>query len=70
MKAITATASRDSAFWLIYVPEVEQYTQSSSLAEAPDMARDLAAALWGVPIDEVVLESFQVQPSDDSVTGS
>lgn len=70
MKAITATASRDGEFWLIHVPEVEQYTQSSSLAEAPEMARDLAAALWDVPIDEVVLESFQVQPSDDSVTGS
>lgn len=66
MKAITATASRDGAFWLIYVPEVEQYTQSSSLAEAPDMARDLAAELWDVPIDEVILGSFQVQSSDDS----
>ena len=70
MKAITATASRDGEFWLIQVPEVEQYTQSSSLAEAPEMARDLAAALWDVPIDEVVLESFQVQPSGDSVAGS
>lgn len=65
MKAITATASRDGAFWVIYVPEVEQYTQSSNLAEAPDMARDLAATLWAVPIDAVTLESLQIASSGE-----
>lgn len=68
MRTITATASRDGAFWLIYVPEVEQYTQSNSLAEAPDMARDLVASLWGVPLDEVTLESLQIEPPALAVT--
>lgn len=65
MKKITARASRDGAFWLVYVPEVEQYTQGRNLANAKDMARDLAATLWDVPLDEVSLESFVVELPDD-----
>lgn len=60
MKKITATASRDGAFWLVYVPEVDQYTQGRNLADAENMARDLAATLWDVPVDEVELESFVI----------
>lgn len=65
MKKITATASRDGAFWLVYVPEVDQYTQGRNLANAKDMARDLAATLWDVPIDEVELESFVIELPDE-----
>ncbi|MFT3716804.1 MAG: hypothetical protein QM774_12935 [Gordonia sp. (in: high G+C Gram-positive bacteria)] len=62
---ITATATRDGRFWLVYVPEVDAHTQGRNLAEAQDMARDLAATIRDVPIGDVQLESFTVElPSD------
>lgn len=58
---ISARASRDGKFWLVYVPEVDQYTQGCNLKEARLMARDLAASLRGVPLAEIELAQFTVE---------
>lgn len=58
---ISARASRDGKFWLVYVPEVDQYTQGRNLKEARLMARDLAASLRGVPLAEIELAQFTVE---------
>ncbi|WP_347959015.1 type II toxin-antitoxin system HicB family antitoxin [Gordonia aurantiaca] len=58
---ISAQASRDGEFWLVYVPEVAQYTQGRNLEEARLMARDLVASLRGVPLAQVELAQFTVE---------
>ncbi len=58
---ITATASRDGRFWLVYVPEVDRYTQGRNLVEAREMARDLAATLLDLPIEDVVLTEMSIE---------
>ena len=52
---ITATLSRDDKWWLVYVPEVDRHTQGRSVNDAREMARDLAATMLDIPIDEVEL---------------
>lgn len=65
MTTITATAQRDGKFWVVYVPEVDQYTQGRNLADAQTAACELAATLWGLPAEDVTLESFRVElPAD------
>lgn len=41
MKQYTARASRDGKFWLVHVPEIDQYTQARKIAEIPVMATEL-----------------------------
>lgn len=40
-----AQVSRDGKFWLVYIPEIDKYTQARNLGEVESMARDLIA-LW------------------------
>jgi hypothetical protein len=58
---ITATVSRDGRFWLVYVPEVNQYTQGRNLAEAREMACDLVATMLDLPIGDVQLADMVVE---------
>ena len=50
---VNAEASRDGKWWLVYVKEVDHYTQARSLAEARHMAQDLAACCLDVPVESV-----------------
>lgn len=59
-----AFASRDGKYWLIHVPEVDQYTQARTLAEAEPMTRELISLLLGVPDDSFKLE-WHNQLSED-----
>jgi predicted RNase H-like HicB family nuclease len=51
-----AFASRDGKYWLVHIPELDQYTQARTLAEAEPMARELIALLQGVSEDSIHLE--------------
>lgn len=62
---ITATLSRDGRFWLVYVPEIKQYTQARSVREAPDMARDLTAVYLDIPIEDVEFTGLTIELPDD-----
>ena len=50
---VTAEVSRDGKWWLVYVKEINKYTQACSLAEAEMMARDLTALWLHVPPESV-----------------
>lgn len=62
---ITANLSRDGRFWLVYVPEIKQYTQARSVREAPDMARDLTAVYLDIPIEDVEFGGLTIELPDD-----
>ena len=50
---VNAEASRDGKWWLVYVKEVDHYTQARNLAEASLMAKDLTACVLDIPLDSV-----------------
>lgn len=58
---ITATIRRDGRFWLVHVPEIDQYTQGRNLKEAAEMARDLTATWLDIPLDQVDLVGTTVE---------
>lgn len=62
---ITAQLTRDGRFWLVYVPEIKQYTQARSVREAPDMARDLTAVWLDIPIEDVEFVGLTIELPDD-----
>jgi predicted RNase H-like HicB family nuclease len=49
-------ATREDKYWLVHIPELDQYTQARTLAEVEPMARDLISLVLEVPAD-----SFQVE---------
>lgn len=60
MKTYQVVASRDGKFWLVHVPELDQYTQARNLSEVDVMARDLIALVL-----EVSPDSFQIERQVD-----
>ena len=50
---VTAEASRDGKWWLVYVKEIDHHTQARSLAEAEMMAKDLTASCLDMPVESV-----------------
>ena len=62
---ITAQLTRDGRFWLVHVPEIDQYTQARSVREAPDMARDLTAVWLDIPIENVEFTGLTIELPDD-----
>lgn len=44
-----AQVSRDGKYWLIYIPEIDKYTQARNLGEVEEIARDLIALWLEVP---------------------
>lgn len=63
MNTYKALASRDGKYWLVHIPELDQYTQARTLAEVQPMARELISLLEGIPEDSVELE-WHTQLSD------
>ena len=56
MAGYTARATRDGdRFWLVHVPEIDQWTQARRISEVEAMARDLVAVVRGVDPGEVEL---------------
>jgi len=51
-----ARVSRGDVFWLVYVPEINHYTQARNLGEVEPMARDLIAVMGEVTADSFTLE--------------
>ncbi|WP_147471454.1 hypothetical protein [Nocardia stercoris] len=49
---------RGNRFWLVHIPELNQWTQARNLREVDAMVRDLVAMLLGIPDD-----SFEVEMS-------
>ncbi|EUA17376.1 hypothetical protein I552_0577 [Mycobacterium xenopi 3993] len=54
--AFTAVATRGDRYWLVHIPELDQYTQARNLAEVEPMARDLIALLNEIPDDSFHLD--------------
>lgn len=53
MEQFTATAHRESDWWVIEVPELGQTTQARTEADIDNMARDLIAVMRNVDPSEV-----------------
>ena len=51
-----ARVSRGDLFWLVFVPEINRYTQARNLGEVEPMARDLIAVMRDVAADSFTLE--------------
>ncbi|MFE7800746.1 hypothetical protein [Nocardia sp. NPDC057440] len=47
---------RDGRFWLVHVPEIDQWTQARDLREVAPMARDLIAVMEEVEPDPFELD--------------
>ncbi len=45
MRRVTVQVSRDGRFWLVFVPEIGQYTQARTLRQVEEMVIDLVA-VW------------------------
>lgn len=58
---INPRVERDGNWWLVYVPEVDRWTQARNLAEARVMAADLVVSMSAAPEGDVDIESFTVE---------
>jgi len=58
---IHANAKRDGKWWLVYVPEVDRWTQARTLADVGPMAAELAALMLGVNEDQVEIEDIVIE---------
>ena len=64
MKTYHANASRNGRFWLVHIPEIDQYTQGRNLAEVEPMARDLIALWLEIPEDSFDVAVHVELPKD------
>jgi hypothetical protein len=64
MKTYHANASRDGRFWLVHIPEIDQYTQGRNLTEVEPMARDLIALWLDIPEDSFDIALHVQLPKD------
>lgn len=55
MRTYHVVATRDGRYWLVHIPELDQYTQARSLTDVEPMARELISLLLEIPAD-----SFQI----------
>ncbi len=51
-----ARVSRGDVFWLVYVPEINHYTQARNLGEVEPVARDLIAVMKEIDPQSFVLD--------------
>jgi len=59
-----AKAEQDGRFWLVHVPEIDQYTQARNLREVEPVARDLVAVMREVAPDSFNLEVSVELPAE------
>lgn len=48
--------------WIVYVPEIGQYTQAKSMDDVAEQARDLAAVWLDIPMDDVEVGEVVTKP--------
>ena len=65
MQTITPAATRGEKYWLVYVPEIEQYTQAKKLADIEEQARDLTALWLDIPLEDVAVDTVVVNLPED-----
>lgn len=63
-KTYAVEATREGAWWVIAVPELDYTTQARTLAEVDAMARDLIAGATGTDPASFELAVQVVQPAD------
>lgn len=56
MTTYTAVATHGERYWLVHIPELDQYTQARNLAEVEPMARDLIALLLETPANSFEID--------------
>ena len=56
MTTYHARVSRGDVFWLVYVPEINHYTQARNLGEVEPVARDLIAVMKEIDPQSFVLD--------------
>jgi hypothetical protein len=59
-------AYRECGAWSVYVKDIDHTTQAETLAEVPYMARDLAAILLDVPVDDLTVRVDELLLEDGS----
>ena len=55
MREYEIKVTRDGRFWLIYVPEIDHYTQARHPGEVEEMARSLIAVCTEQPIGDIAV---------------
>lgn len=58
---INVNVKRDGKFWLVYVPEVDRWTQARSLKEVTPMATDLAALMLRVDEEDIEVADVVIE---------
>jgi DNA-directed RNA polymerase specialized sigma24 family protein len=64
MSTYRAQVSRDGKYWLVYVPDIDKYTQARNLAEVESQARDLISLWLEVPSNTVDIHQVIELPVD------
>ncbi|WP_290599137.1 hypothetical protein [Lawsonella sp.] len=49
-------------YWIVYVPEIGQYTQAKSMDDVAEQARDLAAVWLDIPMADVEVGEVVTKP--------
>jgi predicted RNase H-like HicB family nuclease len=63
VKTYRAVVNHGERYWLVYIPEIDRYTQARTLAEVEPIARDLIALWFEVPESSFDID-IQVQLPD------
>ena len=55
METYEISVHREGRWWMIYVPEIDEFTQARHVGETEDMARSLITVRTGQPIDNIAV---------------
>lgn len=62
MHTINPIVTHGEQYWIVYVPEIGQYTQAKSMDDVAEQARDLAAVWLDIPMDDVEVGEVVTKP--------
>ena len=62
MYTINPIVTHGEQYWIVYVPEIGQYTQAKSMDDVAEQARDLAAVWLDIPMDDVEVGEVVTKP--------
>lgn len=62
MHTINPIVTHREQYWIVYVPEIGQYTQAKSMDDVAEQARDLAAVWLDIPMDDVEVGEVVTKP--------